>query len=458
MNISYEELVKSQPPEYSREINMHGACLENTFVVLDDGPTGCQTVHDVPVLFSWEKELLTALLEDQVHLFFILTNTRSMNRTRAMKVIGQVMKNLTEAGRKAGRSFTVISRGESALRGHYPDELNAIAERLEGDNYMHCLIPTFFPGGRYTCNDIHYVKEGDELIPVAETPLAGDSSFGYSHSDLPGYIEEKTGGEIPSSGVLSFSVEELRKGGPDYVREKLRSSDLRACIVNAMAQSDLDVFAAGAWEAILTGKKILFRTGSSFINSFGCIPVKEPLDRSSLRNTTGEGGLIVVGSYADKTSRQILPLVESANIIPMELHVQELLAGLEKEIITSFAQRAEKLISMGRHALIYTSRDLIASDDPKRSLEIKKAVSEAMVAIVKELKTTPAFLVVKGSSTAQNIASKAFGFKQTTVIGRALPGVPVFVTADRPGMKFVIFPGNLGEKGDLMRLFRLLSD
>jgi len=458
MNVSFHELIGTQPPEYTHDVNMHGACLENTFVILDDDPTGCQTVHDVPVLFSWETSILEKVLGEQPHLLFILTNTRSMPEHAAKEVIGEVMRNLVKAAKAAGRKFIVISRSDSTLLGHYPAELDAIEEHLEGGPYMHCLIPAFFPGGRYTCNNIHYVREGGMLVPAAATPFAEDSVFGYAHSELPAYIEEKTGNAISSSEVLTFSVEELRKGGPDHVREKLRSSNSRACVVNALAQTDLDVFAAGAWEAILTGKRILFRTGASFINSFGCIPVKEPLGRSALRSNSDKGGLIVVGSHLRKSSDQLLPLIESAHLIPLELHVQELLAGLEKEIVNSFAERTDKLISKGRHVLIYTSRELIQSGDPNRNIEIRKIVSKALVEIVKGIKTTPSFLVAKGGITSYDIASQALQFRRATVIGQALPGVPVIVPDERPLMKYVTFPGTVGDQQDLLNLFKILTD
>lgn len=458
MNVSFRELAGSQPPEYGRDVNMHGACLENTFVILDDDPTGCQTVHDVPVLFSWDASLLEKVLGEQPHLFFILTNTRSMPEAAAKEVVGEVMRNLVKAGKAAGRNFIVISRSDSTLRGHYPAVLDAIEDHLEGGPYMHCLIPAFFPGGRYTCNNIHYVREGELLIPAAATPFAADSVFGYAHSELPAYVQEKTRNAIPASEVLTFSVEELRTGGPDHVREKLKASNSRACVVNALAQSDLDVFAAGAWEAILAGKRILFRTGASFINSFGCIPVKEPLARSALRSSSGNGGLIVVGSHVRKSSEQLLPLIESGNLIPLELHVQELLAGMEKEMVTSFVGRAEKLISTGRHVLIYTSRVLITSEDTQRSLEIGSIVSNALVEIVKGIKSTPSFIVAKGGVTSYDIASEALQFRQTKVIGQVLPGVPVLLPEGRPEMKYVIFPGSVGDKDDLLKLFRMLTD
>ena len=46
-------------------------------VVLDDDPTGTQTVHDVTVLTTFEKEVLVEQFETKEAGFFILTNTRA---------------------------------------------------------------------------------------------------------------------------------------------------------------------------------------------------------------------------------------------------------------------------------------------------------------------------------------------------------------------------------------------
>lgn len=46
-------------------------------VVLDDDPTGTQTVHDVTVLTTFEKEVLVEQFGTKEAGFFILTNTRA---------------------------------------------------------------------------------------------------------------------------------------------------------------------------------------------------------------------------------------------------------------------------------------------------------------------------------------------------------------------------------------------
>lgn len=458
MKLLYKDIIREQPEEYAYAINMHGACLDSTIVVLDDDPTGCQTVYNVPALFSWDTKLLEKLLSEKTHLFFILTNTRSMPEADAVNTVKEVMEALKKASDNTGREYTVISRSDSTLRGHYPAELHVIEKYLVGSEYMHCLVPAFFQGGRYTCNDVHYVKEGEYLIPASETPYAKDKVFGYKNSNLKKYIHEKSSGAIKPDDVFSFSVKELRELGTENVKRKLMDSESPVCIVNALAQSDLDVFAAGVWEAILRGKKILFRTAASFINSFGCIPLKETLRREEFKGRKDKGGLVIVGSNVPKTTNQLQNLIENSMAIPIELHVDRILSDYRNELISSIAHRANQLIESGNHALIYTSRELVAAGDSEENLEIGKRISSALVEIVSKIEITPSFIITKGGITSHDIAAKGLKMNIAHVIGQALPGVPVLVPEGNKEMKYIIFPGNVGNDDDLLNLFIKLTN
>lgn len=455
MKAILQEIFSSQPDQHDHDLFLHGACKEKSIVIIDDDPTGCQTVYDAPVLFVWDTETIISLFQAKCHLFFILTNTRSMPEEEAVRTLEEVMESVIEAGKIAQQEFIVISRSDSTLRGHYPAETNAI-DRLLGNESMHCLVPAFFQGGRFTCNDVHYVKEGSYLIPVGETPYSKDKSFGFTSSNIKEYVQEKTKGAVPEYQVLSFSVEDLRLKGPAFVKETLLSTERKVCFVNALSQSDLDIFSAGAWEAIIEGKKILFRTAASFINSFACIPVKETLKQRDLRGKSTNGGLFVVGSYVPKSSAQLYMLLDQGDVSPLELNVESLLNDKGKELIASLAYQASQLIKNGHHPVIYTSRELVSTNDVTKNLEIGKVVSDALVEIVRKITFTPSFIVAKGGITSHEIALYGLNMKRTSVIGQALPGVPVLVPDDRPDMKYIVFPGNVGEEADLLKLFRKL--
>jgi len=53
------------------------------FVVIDDDPTGSQTVHDCLLLLKWDCSTLAKGFESRSNLFFILANTRSLSENDA---------------------------------------------------------------------------------------------------------------------------------------------------------------------------------------------------------------------------------------------------------------------------------------------------------------------------------------------------------------------------------------
>lgn len=164
-------------------------------IVLDDDPTGSQTVHSCLLLSRWDVETLKEGLQDSAPLFFVLTNTRGMDADRAATITREVCVNLKQAMSElstAGQPINpiVVSRSDSTLRGHYPVETDVIAEQL-GPFDAHFLVPAFFEGGRITRDSVHYLMVDGREVPVHETEFAQDSVFGYQHSFLPDYVEEK---------------------------------------------------------------------------------------------------------------------------------------------------------------------------------------------------------------------------------------------------------------------------
>jgi uncharacterized protein YgbK (DUF1537 family) len=55
-------------------------------IVLDDDPTGSQTVHSCLLLMTWDVDTLRIGLRDEVPIFFILTNTRALTPEKAANV------------------------------------------------------------------------------------------------------------------------------------------------------------------------------------------------------------------------------------------------------------------------------------------------------------------------------------------------------------------------------------
>lgn len=149
------------------------------------------------------------------------------------------------ASKATNQTVDIVLRSDSTLRGHFPLEAD-VAHSVFGPTDAIVLAPFFFQGGRFTINDVHYVVEGENLVPAGKTQFAQDASFGYKSSNLKDYANEKAGGRFKEEDLVSVSIEDVRVGGPEGVCEKLMGvSGGGVVIVNAAAESDMHVFVAG---------------------------------------------------------------------------------------------------------------------------------------------------------------------------------------------------------------------
>lgn len=183
----------------------------------------------------------------------------------------------------------------------------------EGEPYGALLIaPAHLPAGRITSGDSHWVRTGDRLTPVAETDYARDASFGFVSSDLKLYVEEKTGGRVPASTVLSIGLDDIRLGGPDRVCDIILSArGATPIVVSATVEADLDVAVLGLTKAEARGARVLCRTGPSFVAARIGLEPRAPLTHDDIfasGNREGNGP-VVVGSHVELTTAQVDHLV-----------------------------------------------------------------------------------------------------------------------------------------------------
>ncbi len=190
--------------------------------------------------------LIVEELSKKPSILFILTNSRSLPEQAAIQLTLEIAHNLKTAAKESGREIVPISRSDSTLRGHFPAEVDAMAKALEMDDAVWILLPAFIEGGRFTIDDVHYIVENQECVPVSETPFARDASFGYSHSNLKEWVEEKTKGAVKTAEVMSLSLADIRQGGPQRVCDTLLMCRCRQiCIVKACSYKNLEVFVMG---------------------------------------------------------------------------------------------------------------------------------------------------------------------------------------------------------------------
>jgi len=435
---------------------------ETKIIVLDDDPTGSQTVHSCLLLTRWDVATLREGLLDAAPLFFVLTNTRGMSADKATAVTREVCVNLRQALdelAQAGRSINplLVSRSDSTLRGHYPVETDIIAEQL-GPFDAHFLVPAFFEGGRVTRDSVHYLNVNGVPVPVHETEFARDSVFGYSHSYLPAYVEEKTRGRTHAEQVERFVLDEIRAGVSDRL---MGLADNRCCVVDAECQSDLDHFCAQLMQCAARGKRYLFRSAASLLTSLAQLP-PQPVAAGDMREyvRNGRPGAVIVGSHVNKTTEQLAELLAMPGIEAIEVDVARIDTDRQAMLddIIALAQDAH---DTGHTSVIYTSRTEKTFADQATRLAFGERVSAFLMDVVRGLPDSLGFLISKGGITSNDVLSSGLALRAARVLGQILPGCSVVrCPADHPryaSMPVVIFPGNVGDELALARAWARLA-
>ncbi len=451
------DLLKTLPPEWPEDllpaIQDSNRAADATLVVLDDDPTGTQTVYDVPVLTEWSEETLLDEFSQKTPVFYILTNSRSLTGTETTALHETLSRRLDAVARQTGHRYQLVSRSDSTLRGHFPAEPAAIETGWGQQADAWLLVPYFREGGRLTAHDVHYIAEGDALTPAAETPFARDATFGYRNSDLKVWVEEKTAGAIRAEDVVSISLETIRQGGLKAVEKPLKSlKNGQIVIVNALSLRDVQVVVRAV--QTLPEKRFIFRTAASWVQVAAGLETRPLLEKAALVDSaTKTGGLTIVGSYVPKTTAQLTALLESGAVQAVEIAVPRLLSDEFEAEVERVLQAVEAALTVGRDVVAYTSRALVQTDDPAESLRLVNRVSAGLVELVRRLAVRPRYLLAKGGITASDLAVKGLGVRRALVRGQLLPGVPVWQTGDEtrfPGLTYVVFPGNVGGEGALL--------
>jgi len=435
---------------------------ETKIIVLDDDPTGSQTVHGCLLLTRWDEATLKQALLDASPLFFVLTNTRGMDASRAAAVTREVCQHLKRALADLSAEGRIIqplfvSRSDSTLRGHYPVETDVMAEELGGFD-AHFLTPAFFEGGRITRDSVHYLMVDGQPVPTSDTEFARDSVFGYATSYLPDYVAEKTRGHIPADQVERFLLRDIRGGVVDRL---MGLKGNVCCVVDAETQADLDRFAADVLAAVARGKRFLFRSAASLLTALARLP-PQPVAAESMGQWVrgGHPGAVVMGSHVGKSTRQLEALLQEPDVMPVEVDVDRVQHDRDA-LLAEVRDQAWRIHAMGATPVIFTSRQERTFSDDLARLAFGEAVSAFLMDVERGLPPTLGYLICKGGITSNDTLSQGLALASARVLGQILPGVSVVRCPDDhpsfPGMPVVIFPGNVGGDDALRTAFLRLS-
>ncbi len=441
---------------------------DRKIVVLDDDPTGVQTVHGVSVYTDWSRESIESGFGETSRLFYILTNSRGFTAAQTEKVHREIARTVSEVAKAYKKEVVLVSRSDSTLRGHYPLETELLREGMEKTLGIQVdgeiLCPFFKEGGRFTLENTHYVRYGEELVPAAQTEFAKDATFGYHHSDLCAYVEEKTKGAYLAEDVVCIALSDIRAGKLDKITEQLCAvRDFQKVVVNAVDYVDVKMVSIALYRAMERGKHFIFRTAAALVKELGGISAQPLLTREQMivREST-HGGVIVVGSHTQKTTQQLEELLKLDGIVSVafnsDLVLDDAAFAQETRRVT---RRIEEIIASGKTAVAYTKRKLMVmeNDTKEKALLRSVKISDAVQSLVGNLTVVPSFVIAKGGITSSDVGTKALRVKRATVMGQIRPGIPVWQTGEEskfPLTPYVIFPGNVGEAETLREAAEIL--
>lgn len=438
-------------------------------IVLDDDPTGIQTVHGISVFTDWSEESIEAGFLEDSRMFFILTNSRSMTEKETAAAHKTIAATIVKVAERLNQDFVIVSRGDSTLRGHFPLETEVLKTTIEQQSSRQfdgeILLPFFQEGGRFTIDNIHYVQEGHELIPAGDTEFARDRTFGFQSSHLGEWIEEKSEGMFTKENTTYISLADLRALRIDQIKQQLMSvKDFKKVVVNAVDYDDVKVFVTALIEAIQAGQQLMFRSAAALTKVLGGIGDQALLTRDALiQEESPHGGLIMIGSHVKKTTEQLKALQQDKEIAFIEFNTHLVLEpDAFREEIDRVIQQTEALLAAGQSVAVYTRRERLDLGDDRQEEELKLSVqiSDAVTSIVQRLTIRPKYLIAKGGITSSDIGTRGLSVKRATVAGQIKPGIPVWQTGEEskfPFMSYVIFPGNVGSKDTLKEAVDILE-
>ena len=428
-------------------------------VVLDDDPTGTQTVRDVPVLTRWASDDIAWAFAQGGPGFFVLTNTRSLSEPDAAARNREIASTCLEVAAGLGIDLVFASRGDSTLRGHFPLETDVLAEvSAQHDAPVDGIVlsPAYLDAGRITLDGVHWLRSDEGLQPVGSGEFARDATFGYRSSRLADWVEEKSSGRIAADSVEVVDLAGIRS--PDApLTGVLRSlRDGGVVVIDAVVDDDLRAATLSILAAEAAGTRLVYRVGPSFVRARLGQGTHPPITDDELAEITAGAqghGLVVVGSHVGLTSRQLERLVAGRDVAVLELDVAAILDGdgsghLDDLVTRATAELGERLV------VVTTSRTLRTGADAQSSLDISRRVSGALTATVRRIVAArrPRFVVAKGGITSSDIATAALDIDRAVVRGAMLPGIVSLwqaATGPAAGLAYIVFAGNVGDDSSL---------
>ena len=407
-------------------------------VILDDDPTGTQTVANVEVILQPSLEAYHRFFAGSERAVYILTNTRALSAREAVALVTTICNEVERTAQEHGQSVAFLLRGDSTLRGHVFAEIDAFASH----DSVSLFVPAFPEGGRVTIHGIHYIQDGENRVPVAQMEFARDTVFGYQSERLVDWVAEVGQGRA----AISLPLEQVREQGATLITQTLLEAPAGTVILpDAETRADLEIIATGLLDAEEQGRHIVTRSASTFaavragLHSVTVASVNVPADSTLL---------VVCGSHTTGSTKQLERLVEystSPVIIPTNWLLTE---GIDA-VVPRLVQQIRQQLTENKFAILATERIRQANHG---DLSIGAQVMAALTAVVAKVATDCDAIITKGGITSAQVATDGLGAKNARVQGQLQAGVALWDVAVRDGrhIPYAVVPGNVGNEQTLV--------
>lgn len=406
-------------------------------VVLDDDPTGTQSVSGVQVLMQWNAESIAEAVRADGAVY-LQTNSRAIPQDDAVALSRSIRDDVAAASALLGEEQLVVLRGDSTLRGHVFAESDIFAG---GDGRI-LFVPAFPAGGRTTVDTVHRLRIAGKDTPVAETEFAQDPVFGYRYSNLVDWVRDL--GQRQAHPVL---LADLRASAGGAVARALRSAGPREVVVpDAETDDDIRLIHQGLRQAIAEGVPVVVRSGAPLAAvaaghlSQGLLPL--PID------VPGRGrALVVCGSHTAASTAQVRRLTEVTGIAVVEIPTDAAREDPEKAGAAAAETAKAHILSDGL-VMIASERERRAEHDTLADGEL---VMRALMTATHVLAPEVGVIISKGGITSAEVAAAGFGVTRAFVRGQVAPGISVWdMDMDGAPKVQIVVPGNVGEAETLV--------
>jgi uncharacterized protein YgbK (DUF1537 family) len=416
-------------------------------VVLDDDPTGVQTLAGVRVLLAWDPERVHAALEGRpsVHL---ITNTRALPAARVRPFIAAAARASLDGVPDAA----IVLRGDSTLRGHLLEEYLGVRDVVTPSGWpVLLLVPALPSAGRITVGGVHLFDLDGRRTPLHETEYARDGVFTYASARLLEWADERSNGLFRAGAGRELHLAVLRSRGPSAVAEALlalaATGDPVVFAPDAETVDDLDLVAQGYRAAAAHGASVIVRCAPTFAGVLAATTasafVPAPI--------ASDGVLVVCGSYVPQSTRQLSGLLDARPGSLVEADVLALASDDPSAEIAQLAASVSRRMAADRFAVLATPRERPVGTT---NLDAGERIAAGLARVVAAVTPSPSLLLAKGGITGAVTLRDGVGAVEADVIGPVEPGVSLWSARwpDGAMLDYMVVPGNVGDDDLLARL------